>query len=84
MREKFTKKNDIGVPIEYYIVGYYNDEGKKYRIYNDFVSDNKNLIGIRLFVDCIEGEQYHQLFEEEKNRILEKFHGNVLEYIEKR
>ena len=84
MKEKFTRKNDIGVSIEYYIVGYFEDEGKQYRIYTDFVTDKTNLVGIRLFVDVLEGENYKPVSEEEKNSVLERFHSNILDYIEKR
>ena len=46
----FYKKNDIGVLIEYTIVGTYLEDDIKYTIYTDFVEDKASMIGLRLFV----------------------------------
>ena len=46
----FYKKNDIGVFIEYTIVGTYLEDDIKYTIYTDFVEDKASMIGLRLFV----------------------------------
>ena len=46
----FYKKNDIGVLIEYTIVGTYLEDDIKYTIYTDFVEDKASMVGLRLFV----------------------------------
>ena len=47
----FIKKNDLGVDIEYTIVGTYeDDDGTKYIIYTDFVEDDTYPINLRLYV----------------------------------
>ena len=46
----FYKKNDIGVLIEYTIVGTYLEDNIKYTIYTDFVEDKASMVGLRLFV----------------------------------
>ncbi len=46
----FYKKNDIGVNIEYTVVGSYKDGEEEYVIYTDFVEDDKREAGLRLFV----------------------------------
>ena len=48
--ETFYRKNDIGVNIEYTILGRYNDHNEKYILYTDFVEDPSSVSGIRIYV----------------------------------
>ncbi|MBP5678705.1 MAG: hypothetical protein J6X28_02625 [Bacilli bacterium] len=85
MEEKFYRKNDIGVTIEYYVIGEYINQGKKYRIYTDFVTDESTFTGIRLFVDLmIDNENYVVVEGEEKRRLLEEFHSEILNYTQQK
>ena len=58
MIETFKRKNELGVEIEYNVIGTYEENGNKYYIYTDFVSDDNNKIGVRLFVDVKRGQTY--------------------------
>lgn len=86
MEEKFYRKNDIGVKIEYYIIGYYISNNKKYRIYTDFVTDKTNMAGIRLFVDIDElnDGNYIQVGEEEARFIIDEFHTDIFNFTQQR
>ena len=48
--DTFYKKNDIGVNIEYTIIGFYKVNGN-YMIYTDFTTDHSNKLGIKIYVD---------------------------------
>ncbi len=74
--EEFYKKNDIGVSIKYTVVGRYDDEGKKYIIYTDFVADPKSLSGIRLFVSRDDGE-IKRIEKAEEERIIQEMYKEI-------
>ena len=82
MKETFTRKNEIGVTIEYYVVGYLKDDNKTYRIYTDFVTDKTNMSGIRLLVDKVVDKDYIPVSKEEANSIVERFQKEIMNYIE--
>lgn len=76
----FMRKNDIGVDIEYTIVGKYISEEREYIIYTDFVSDEKDMF--RLFVDMVNGDKYTTLSNSGREMILSKYRKEVKDYIE--
>ena len=82
MKETFYRKNEIGVTIEYYVVGYLKDEDKTYRIYTDFVTDNTNISGIRLLVDKVEEKNFVPVSKDETAIIVEKFQKEIMNYID--
>lgn len=75
--ETFKRKNDIGVAIEYTIIGRYNDNGNTYCLYTDFVPDN-NKVGIRLFVDIEKDNKLERLPKDKENEIIIKFNKEIL------
>ena len=81
MNETFYRKNDIGVNIEYYVVGYWKNNEKTYRIYTDFVTDSSNMSGIRLFVDQVNDKEYIPLSKEDSQIVIEQFQNEITEYI---
>ena len=72
--DTFYRRNDIGVNIEYTVIGYYNN---KYMIYTDFTTDTSNKIGIALYVDKIENGNYKKVPEDERKNILKAFNKEV-------
>jgi len=78
MKESFRRKNEIGIEIEYDIVGYYKEGGKVYCIYTDFVPENNN-IGIRLFVDEKINDESIRLAKDDEQKIISKFNKSILE-----
>lgn len=76
--EKFYQKNDIGVSIEYTIIGRYEEDGINYIIYTDFVEDSNSLSGIRLFVAKDNKEKVDDLKQKEIiNNMYESFISNI-------
>jgi len=75
----FIRKNDIGVNIEYTIVGRYNSDNREYIIYTDFVSDDKDIF--RLYVDMVNGDKYTTLSDSGRDLILDKYRDEVNKYI---
>lgn len=80
MNEVFLRKNDIGVNIEYHVIGYYLDDNKRYRIYTDFVTDKNNMFGIRVMVDLENNSEYVRLNSNEEKNIVEKFNNEIMAY----
>ncbi len=76
--ETFTRKNDIGVDIEYTVIGQYKDRGNIYYIYTDFVTDDGNKLGIRLFADIEKDKQLKRLERDQEKEIILKFSKDVL------
>lgn len=76
--ETFKRKNDIGVEIEYYIIGNYNYEEKEYRIYTDFFPED-NIFNLRILVDLKTEKGYKNVNQEQAKAIINKFHHEVLE-----
>jgi len=74
----FYIKNDIGVPIEYTIIGQYLDDDIKYIIYTDFVEDKNSAAGIRLYV-AKNDEKKELVSEEKKNEIINAMHNSLIE-----
>ncbi len=79
MKETFIRKNDIGVDIEYTIVGKYNTDNREYIIYTDFVSDEE--YGFRLFVDMKTADKYVPLSITGRNMVLEQYKNEIKKYI---
>ena len=78
--DTFYRKNDIGVSIEYNIIGEYIYNEKKYRIYTDFVTDESNKLGIRLLVDEeVQNDFIPVLDKELVKKIIKQFNKDVLE-----
>ncbi|MBQ6135162.1 MAG: hypothetical protein IJI60_02470 [Bacilli bacterium] len=81
IEEKFVRKNEIGVDIEYEKIAIYPKEDKEYLIYTDYVPSN-DLYKIRLYADRKLGEnKYERLSEKEEKRILEEFYNDTLKEI---
>ena len=79
--DSFYRKNDIGVSIEYTVIGYYNETEKdKYLIYTDFTTDNTNKLGIKIYVDKNEDGKYVPVSEEERKRIIIEFNKEATSY----
>lgn len=73
MKEQiFKRKNDIGVEIEYSIVGNFNNNNEEYIIYTDFVPVDK-YYQIRLFVDKKVNKHFKRLNNEQEEEIIKKF-----------
>ena len=79
MNETFIRKNDIGVDIEYTIIGRYNSDNRDYIIYTDFVSDEKDVL--RLFVDMVNGNEYVPVSDTRKDLILDEYRDEIKKYI---
>ena len=68
--ESFYRKNDIGVSIEYTIVGYYDEDATKYVIFTDFVEDEDSPTAIRLYVGTNVNGQIVDVDESKRNEII--------------
>lgn len=77
--ETFKRKNDIGVNIEYTIIGYLKEKNT-YMIYTDFTTDNSNKLGIRLYVDKEVNGKYEPVSEEETKNIITAFNKEITSY----
>ncbi len=66
----FYKKNDIGVDIEYTVVGTYKDGDEEYVIYTDFVDDDQKEVGLRLFVGKQVNDNVERIDPSKENEIL--------------
>ena len=66
----FYKKNNIGVDIEYTVVGTYKDGEEEYVIYTDFVEDNQKEVGLRLFVGKQVNDNVERIDPSKENEIL--------------
>jgi len=75
--DTFYRRNDIGVNIEYTVIGYYNN---KYMIYTDFTTDKTNKLGISLYVDKIENNKYITVDNEERKNILTAFNKEITNF----
>ena len=69
--DTFYRKNDLGVNIEYTVIGFYKGSGN-FMLYTDFTSDPSNKMGIKIYVDKEENNQYIPVTDEEvaKNIII--------------
>lgn len=76
--ETFKKKNDIGIDIEYTVVGRFKDNAI-YLIYTYFVSAD-NVVGLRLFVDEYDFNNnfIRSLELDEANEIIDKFNDEII------
>ena len=77
MGETFKRKNEIGVEIEYTIVGYCFLNEKKYMLYSDFYP-KKCIEGIRIFVDEVKENEYIKLEEKEAEEIIKQFNKTII------
>ena len=77
--ETFKRKNDIGVNIEYTVIGYLKEKNT-YMIYTDFTTDTNNKLGIRLYVDKEVNGKYEPVSEEETKNIITAFNKEVTSY----
>ena len=76
--EKFKRKNDLGIDIEYTVVGKYL-EGGEYIIYTDFYPNEKaSPIGIELYAARKEGDSYVEIPEDEAKTIIESFNAEII------
>lgn len=83
IEEKFIRKNEIGVDIEYETISLYPKDGKEYLIYTDYVPSN-DIYKIRLYADVKVAEnKYERLNEKEEKRILEEFYNDTTKEISK-
>ncbi len=77
--ETFTRKNDIGVDIEYTIIGYLKEKNN-YMIYTDFTTDQSNKLGIKIYVDKEENGKYNRVSEAETKNIVNAFNKEIAEF----
>lgn len=77
--ETFKRKNDIGVSIEYTIIGYLKKENN-YMIYTDFTTDTTNKIGIKLYVDKEINGAFQPVSPEETKNIITEFNKELTSY----
>lgn len=80
MIETFKRKNELGVEIEYSVIGTYEDNGNKYYIYTDFVSDDSNKMGLRLFVDIEKDGKLVRIPEELEKDIIIKLNKELVNF----
>ena len=71
--EKFTRKNEFGLDVNYQIIARTERNDSIYSIYTDFVKDNSTIIGLRLFVDLVTKDGYKRLTKDEERLILKDF-----------
>ena len=71
--EKFTRKNEFGLDVNYQIIARTERNDSIYIIYTDFVKDNSTIIGLRLFVDLVTKDGYKRLTKDEERLILKDF-----------
>ena len=74
--ETFKRKNDIGVDIEYTIIGYLKEKNN-YMIYTDFTTDQSNKLGIKIYVDKEVDGKYVPVSEAETINIVNAFNNEV-------
>lgn len=74
--ETFKRKNDIGVDIEYTIIGYLKEKSN-YMIYTDFTTDQSNKLGIKIYVDKEVDGKYVPVSEAETINIVNAFNNEV-------
>ena len=77
--ESFFKKNDIGVSIEYTIVGYYAEDGTKYVIYTDFLEDKNSPTKIKLYVGYFVNGRIVDASLEKRDEIIKKMFDTLKE-----
>ena len=75
--ETFYRKNDIGVRIEYTIIGYLKEKNN-YMIYTDFTSDRSNRLGIALYVDKEVDGKYVPVNPDESKNIIKAFNNEIM------
>ena len=78
--ESFYRKNDIGVNIEYTIVGYLKEGNNNYMIYTDFTTDTNNKLGIKLYVDKEVQGRFIPVSSSESKNIIIAFNKEVTSY----
>ena len=77
--ETFYRKNDLGVNIEYTVIGFYKGSDN-FMLYTDFTTDPSNKMGIKIYVDRQEGNQYTPVSEEERKNIITAFNKEALSF----
>jgi len=76
--DTFYKQNELGVLVEYTIVGHYSEDDAKYVIYTDFVEDENSPTGLRLFVSLEEGNGLVSIDSDKEDDILEKMFQELM------
>lgn len=77
--EKFFKRNDIGIPIEYDVIAFLDEEDTKYVLYTDFISkDGKEL---NIYCGKYQNNKVVDIDEKKAKEIIQKFKYNEKEAI---
>lgn len=76
--ETFYKKNDIGVSIEYTIVGRYSEDNTNYIIYTNFVDDNDSPTQLKLFASILDNGRMIDVDYDKRNEIIDKMFQEIL------
>ena len=76
-KETFYRKNDLGVRIEYTVIGYLKEK-HNYMIYTDFMSDKSNQLGITIYVDKEVDGKYIPVDDEERKSVIKSFNKEIL------
>lgn len=79
MGETFIKKNNLGVDIEYTVIGKIKYEKREYIIYTDFATDEKDIY--KLYVDLVNGDKHTTLENAAKNLVLDEFRLDIDNFI---
>lgn len=76
----FKRRNELGVAIEYTIIGTFNDNDRSYMLYTDFVPE-ENTVGFRIFVDEILSDQSTvRLDKESADNVVNKFNEELVKF----
>ena len=77
IEETFTRENEIGIPIEYTVIGNYVDkDNKEYKIYTNFAPSN-DIYGLRIKVDENSENGYVPLETDKEQNIVDQFHKEI-------
>lgn len=77
--DTFYRKNDLGVNIEYTVIGFYKDK-HNYMIYTDFTNDSSNKLGIKIYVDKEINNEYIPVSEQERKNIIIAFNKEATSF----
>ncbi len=77
--ETFYRRNELGVKIEYTVIGYLKKE-KNYMLYTDFTTDKTNQLGIAIYVDKDIDGDYVPVTGDERKNIIKLFNKEVISF----
>lgn len=81
-KDVFFRKNDLGVNVEYNVIGVFKWKNNEYCIYTDFVDDKSNPIGFRVYADLIDNLEMIRLNPEEEKTIINDFYDEIANFLQ--